>query len=152
MNPNEFLKLMRENNNIVIGEFAYSPNCPAIEEHIDISGIKGAKALNNYFVEIRKRERYGKGVQHFHVYDKGNPSRFQTCIKLMKPEYFIHGKYSSKFNGGEIKALINFLNTQKDPKMTYWDFIVDVWNRSHPDDKVPDNIKMPDYTKLPRRK
>lgn len=143
----EFLEYLNDDS-YVIGEFAVGE--PVLEARQRIPNTKGTRALGNFTVEIRQRETCGKGIPHFHVYGKNG---FETCVKIQSPEYFLHGKYKDKFNGKEILALIEFLNSgSKSGEKTNWESLKSRWTNMHPDDPIPDNIKMPDYTKLPRRK
>jgi hypothetical protein len=55
----------------------------------------------------------------------------------------------------EKQALNEFFNTIVDVKkfkeagITVWDMCCIIWNWNNPDNKLPDDLPMPDYTELP---
>lgn len=149
MNISSFMNYLETGENPIIGYFSIDE--VSMETRYYFPDKKSMKKLNGYCVEIRPRETSGKGIPHFHVFNTEEKNGFTTCVKIQEPDYFLHGKYKDKFNGKEIDALIRFLRSTHNGK-SMWDFLKATWSSMHPDNRIPDDLQMPDYTKLPRRK
>ena len=92
-------------------------------------------------------------IPHFHVWDKNSKGGlFHICVKIESPEYFHHNGKEDVFNSKQKKELIEFLN-EKPAKSrwhpTNWDFILTLWNANNSKVEVPEDLSIPDYTKLP---
>lgn len=92
-------------------------------------------------------------IPHFHVWDKNSKGGlFHTCVKIESPEYFHHNGKEDVFNSKQKKELTEFLN-EKPAKSrwhpTNWDFILTLWNANNSKVEVPEDLPIPDYTKLP---
>ena len=95
-------------------------------------------------------------VPHFHVrkYGRNNSFEWETCIKLEKAEYFLHGRYKDKLpNRKTAKALHDMLSSEYGKpgfSGTYWHFAIAMWNanNSSVEIEVNDDSKQPDYSKL----
>lgn len=92
-------------------------------------------------------------IPHFHVWDKNSGGGlFHTCVKILSAEYFHHNGKEDVFNTKQKKELVEFLKAK--PKKskwhpTNWDFVLTTWNSNNSDVDVPEDLEMPDYTKLP---
>ena len=95
--------------------------------------------------------REGKNEPHFHL-ENIQDEKF-IAIKLLKPEYFIHGIWQDKLNSREKTELIKFLNEKPSGKKgliykTNFEYIYDTWFYECLK-KDPDIIiKMPNYREL----
>ena len=88
---------------------------------------------------------------HMHIWDSNTRGEdFHTCIRLDKPEYFIHEGKADKLNSKMKKELIKFLGEYDDdePDKTHWEILLIEWNRNNSSVKVKKDTPMPDYTKL----
>lgn len=91
-------------------------------------------------------------VPHFHFYNVSK--NIFGCIRLDKPNYFIHGKHKAKLNSKGKKQLIEWLNSKETPfkkfmdKLTVWEYICILWNENNPDN-IYNNDKIPNYENLP---
>lgn len=95
-------------------------------------------------------------VPHFHIWDaETRGQKFHTCIKIESPEYFHHTGKEDYLNSSMRKELIKFLKSKPTKLKRYntnWEVVVDMWNANNSKANVPDDLPMPDYTKLPREK
>lgn len=91
---------------------------------------------------------------HFHILDaETRGQKFHTCIKIESPEYFHHTGKEDYLNSNMRKELIKFLKSKPTKLKRYntnWEVVVDMWNANNSKANVPDDLPMPDYTKLPR--
>lgn len=88
---------------------------------------------------------------HFHIRDIVTRGReFHCCVKILVPEYFVHGKKRDKLNGADKAALIEFLNGphRRFTEYTNWAYLVNEWNINNSELIVPDDAPMPDYSLL----
>lgn len=91
-------------------------------------------------------------LPHFHIFNKDNT--FSCCIRLDKPEYFVHGEHKGTLNNNDIKKLIKVLN-QSMPRydLTRFEFMCMTWDSTNKK-KIGNLLNrnghyvMPDYTKL----
>ena len=116
--------------------------------HLDINMSKVGN-LNEYQVWIFTRE--GNNTPHFHLQSKQN-DKF-IAIKILEPEYFIHGIWKDKLNSKEIKDLINFLNEKPKGKrgLIYnnnFEFIYDTWEWENNGTDTANIVDMPNYNLL----
>ena len=91
----------------------------------------------------------GENIPHFYLHPLGGKKSDEICIRIDKPEYFIHGVYTKTLNTKERKDLRRILS-EEDEGITFWDLIRCNWNGMHPDSRVSPG--MPDYRKLPDKK
>lgn len=95
-------------------------------------------------------------IPHFHIWDaETRGQKFHTCIKIESPEYFHHTGKEDYLNSSMRKELIKFLKSKPTKLKRYdtnWEVVVDMWNANNSKANVPDDLPMPDYTKLPREK
>ena len=95
-------------------------------------------------------------VPHFHIWDaETRGQKFHTCIRIESPEYFHHTGKEDYLNSSMRKELIKFLKSKPTKLKRYntnWEVVVDMWNANNSKANVPDDLPMPDYTKLPREK
>lgn len=107
-------------------------------------------------IEVRFRE--GCGKKHYHI--NSDKLGGKICLLMDKPLYYFHDNWKDKFVNKKAKQFFNkFLdstscNTKfKNKKETNWEFFKRVWNIAHQNDpiyaRIPENLKHPDYTKLP---
>ena len=103
---------------------------------------------------------------HVHVWDTNtNGKELSVCVRLDKPEYFIHDSATDTFSKDDLEGFINFMKSDYNGKMEYdgckirtnWDYTVVQWNNENPtnemkimrgDDGYVITPPMPDYTKL----
>lgn len=89
-------------------------------------------------------------IPHFHYRKKGSWEG-HTCIRLDKPEYFLHGNKQAILNNKQKKELIYFLSAKplKAKKFgTNWEFLLSMWNVNNSDIEISEDVQMPDYNKL----
>lgn len=93
-------------------------------------------------------------IPHFHLMDKDK--KFETCIQILKPEYFLHGTKMDILNSQQIKDLVKFLNKKDyaNKRLTNFVAICRAWNLSSSNEiKVPlKKNSIPDYSELNKRK
>lgn len=94
-------------------------------------------------------------VPHFHIWDaETRGQKFHTCIRIESPEYFHHTGKEDYLNSSMRKELVSFLKSKSKNKRfsSNWEYLVSMWNDNNSKINVPEDITMPDYTKLPRKK
>ena len=94
-------------------------------------------------------------VPHFHIWDaETRGQKFHTCIRIESPEYFHHTGKEDYLNSSMRKELVSFLKSKSKNKRfsSNWEYLVSMWNDNNSKMNVPEDITMPDYTKLPREK
>lgn len=102
--------------------------------------------------EVWVRTDDGGNIPHFHVWDKNSRGGlFHTCVQIAKPEYFRHTDKENVFNARQKHELVDFLRAKLAKSRwhsTNWDFIVTLWNANNLKAEVPEDIEIPDYSKL----
>lgn len=94
-------------------------------------------------------------VPHFHIWDaETRGQKFHTCIRIESPEYFHHTGKEDYLNSSMRKELVRFFKDKSKNKRfsSNWEYLVSMWNDNNSKINVPEDITMPDYTKLPRKK
>lgn len=94
-------------------------------------------------------------VPHFHIWDaETRGQKFHTCICIESPEYFHHNGKEDYLNSSMRKELVRFLKGKSKNKRfsSNWEYLVSMWNDNNSKMNVPEDITIPDYTKLPREK
>ncbi len=92
-----------------------------------------------------------RSVPHFHVFRNDQDLMrwdHAACIMYKENRYFVHNDRSNEtLNKHEITALKMKLKQKREdtPSITYWDWIVRLWNDSNPNYKLPIDLKMPYY-------
>lgn len=97
-------------------------------------------------------------VPHFHLRDVATRGRkFETCIEINLPRYFLHGRYKSKLNRAMKDALANFMEMTsaraKDPRTNY-EITAEAWDLNNSDTDAnlqydaDGNIIIPNYRNL----
>ena len=103
----------------------------------------------NYEVWVYNKE--GDGIPHFHIVN--SMENFSCCVKILKPDYFIHTGKEDTLNSKLKKSLINFLTSKhrKRKNITNWEYICMCWDDNNSNYELSEEIydNMPDYTKLP---
>jgi hypothetical protein len=75
-----------------------------------------------------------------------------VCVRLDTSEYFIHRGKTGTFTGKKEKAaLVEFLKAVAPDAspLTNFSLAVMLWNLNNPRWRLPRNVEMPDYTRLP---
>lgn len=87
---------------------------------------------------------------HMHIWDYSTKGKkFHCCVRLDKPEYFIHTGKEDTLNSTNKKELIKFLNKEYGGLgITNWKRILMLWNDNNSDVHIDIDSEMPDYTKL----
>lgn len=94
-------------------------------------------------------------IPHFHIWDaETRGQKFHTCIRIESPEYFHHTGKEAYLNSSMRKELVSFLKSKSKNKRfsSNWEYLVSMWNDNNSKINVPEDITMPYYTKLPRKK
>ena len=94
-------------------------------------------------------------IPNFHIWDaETRGQKFHTCIRIESPEYFHHTGKEDYLNSSMRKELVSFLKSKSKNKRfsSNWEYLVSMWNDNNSKMNVPEDITMPDYTKLPREK
>lgn len=96
-------------------------------------------------------------IPHVHVRDSNSQGmNFETCVRLDKPEYFLHGHYTDKMNHKQRKVFADFMRAKpiKAHFNTNYEFAVEMWNTNNSSTDVTEqydangNIIIPDYENL----
>lgn len=89
-------------------------------------------------------------IPHFHIFDNQNPkkSTIDVCLKLETPEYFKHGHHVDILNSKQMRTIIKLLKSKMNPRTTYWQFLVEIWNANNSKYEIPYDMEMPDYMSL----
>lgn len=93
-------------------------------------------------------------IPHFHLRDPNNWERFHTCIKLTKPEYFLHEGKEDTLNTKQRKELQQFMQGKITiPKYANkfdnnWQLACFMWDINNSSVEIPDGVEMPDYKQL----
>lgn len=101
-----------------------------------------------------------KGKEYFVVCDHWSRHNCTKCAKISfhEPEYvddsLILGKKRWKLNYEEKERLVKFLNSNLSGygiEINRWNDIIMTYNNNigHNDSDIPENLPIPDYTKLP---
>jgi hypothetical protein len=92
-------------------------------------------------------------IAHMHIIF--HKSKKNICVELENPEYYDHDQsMDSILTAQEKEELVELLNSPLQHKrfdnagITIWDYALLTWNLNNPDKEVPDDIEIPDYTKL----
>jgi len=98
-------------------------------------------------------------IPHFHIrnfrFGTGNYYGFLTGIEFQKPAYFHQQRPTDVLDDEERQALSEFFSTVVEDRrrfreagITVWDMACIMWNWNNPDNPLPDDLEIPDYTKL----
>ena len=95
----------------------------------------------------------GEGpIPHLHFFTVDN--KISGCIRLDKPEYFVHGNHSDKLNHSDKKKFVEWISSNETPfkkfsaDLTVYRYIVITWNENNENYRIDEDIEMPDYTQL----
>jgi hypothetical protein len=96
-------------------------------------------------------------IPHVHIIDRATKGQdFDTCIRLDKADYFLHGRHNDVLNSNERKDFNAFMN-QPSRNVHYrnnYEAAVNLWNDNNSNsyvqiiDDKDGNVVVPDYTKL----
>ena len=89
-------------------------------------------------------------IPHFHIFNNPNPSKatFDACLKLETPEYFKHEQHTDVLNSKQMKHLVELLQKEIKPGLTYWQQLIISWNMNNSKSEIPYDMQMPDYNSL----
>lgn len=82
---------------------------------------------------------------HFHVVYDDKPD---VCIKLEKAEYLNHGNNAGKLSSTDLIYVKNFLTDERTENLSYWKYLLMLWNDNNPGIQVDENMPVTDYSKL----
>ena len=133
-------------------------------------------ATVGYFQELKGNKPKGEKLKvftsddgypqvHVHIWDTStNGKKVSVCVKLDRPEYFIHTTAKDTFTDEQLSAFLKFMKTPYQGPLQYkgakiqtmWDYTVVQWNLENSDHLLSIEVKdgfvitppMPDYTKL----
>lgn len=95
---------------------------------------------------------YGSEGPVPHLHFQSTKGGKKGCVRLDKPEYFIHGKYKDRLNSKELKQFIEFLKSPHrllgKAGISNWQMIIVYWGDNNPDYRLDIDTQMPDYTQL----
>lgn len=128
----------------------------------DMAIIGKFKCDDTFKVEVWPRDNGYVPHIHITVYEgKDDKVKFQSAVKLTRPEYFPHGgKYEDIFSSRQKKAFIKFISSvrqstsKKLVDMTNYEYCCMLWNDNDSRRKVNvqydenDNPIIPDYSQL----
>ena len=118
----------------------------------EILGMSRVGFASKYEIYVNTNDA-GK-IPHFHMRDKVDWDKFHTCIRIDKPEYFLHEGKEDILNAGERKKLAKFMESKvtiakyKDKFENNWELTCFLWDMNNSDVMISDDIEMPDYNKL----
>lgn len=120
-------------------------NIPQVEE---LSEMAACGNTNGLYIVIFTND--GGWIPHFHVFNNQNPkkSTIDVCLKIETPEYFKHDHHVDILNSKQIKQIIDFLNSERKPGITWWEHLIEIWNDNNSNSEIPEDLNMPDYTTL----
>ena len=133
-----------------------------INGHIaDMAIIGKFKCIDTFKVEVWPSDNGYIPHVHITVYEsKDGNIKFQTAVKLAKPEYFPHGgKYEDVFSAKQKKAFVKFMK-ERTPEsrvvksVTNYEYCCYLWNDNDSRRKIKvqydedDNPIIPNYTQL----
>lgn len=105
--------------------------------------------------EVYVNTNDGGEIPHFHYRDANDWSKFHTCIRIDRPEYFHHEGKSDVLNSGQKKALQKFMKSKvfldryKDKFSNNWELICFMWDINNSDIQIDDTTQQPNYINLP---
>lgn len=105
--------------------------------------------------EVYVNTNDGGKIPHFHYRDANDWSKFHTCIRIDRPEYFHHEGKSDVLNSKQKRALQKFmkskvsLNRYKDKFSNNWELICFMWDINNSDIQIDDTTQQPNYINLP---
>lgn len=105
--------------------------------------------------EVYVNTNDGGKIPQFHYRDANDWSKFHTCIRIDRPEYFHHEGKSDVLNSNQRKALQKFMKSKvsldryKDKFSNNWELICFMWDINNSDIQIDDNTQQPNYTNLP---
>lgn len=105
--------------------------------------------------EVYVNTNDGGKIPHFHYRDANDWSKFHTCIRIDRPEYFHHEGKSDVLNSNQKKALQKFMKSKvsldryKDKFSNNWELICFMWDINNSDIQIDDNTQQPNYINLP---
>lgn len=105
--------------------------------------------------EVYVNTNDGGKIPHFHYRDANDWSKFHTCIRIDRPEYFHHEGRSDVLNSKQKKALQKFMKSKvsldryKDKFSNNWELICFMWDINNSDIQIDDNTQQPNYINLP---
>ena len=140
-------------------------NLSYVKEHINQESVLEAytirygdkyKAYVNFGSDLRQNSGRSDngGIPHIHIDINGKP---YSCIRLDKPEYFIHQDYRHELRGREKRRFLNFIQSEYTgndytniPKtqITNWEYFAYKWNTIGPIKFVDIGAGIPDYSDL----
>jgi len=90
-----------------------------------------------------------RGDAHFHIfkalYDMREWSN-GACLLYEKNAYYNHRKHRASLDKDELDAVVQKLNSRHESfPITYWDWMVGLWNSNNGNYAIAPNIKMPLY-------
>ena len=105
--------------------------------------------------EVYVNTNDGGKIPHFHYRDANDWSKFHTCIRIDRPEYFHHEGKSDVLNSKQKKALQKFMKSKvsldryKDKFSNNWELICFMWDINNSDIQIDDITQQPNYINLP---
>ena len=124
-------------------------DCDDYEYLTEMAEVRRLKLGNTWYKFLVYGDEVDN-VPHFHLYPIGGSNHDEICIKLDKPEYFIHGIYTNMLDSKERRDLRRELKTEDQDGVTLWNLMRLNWNGMHPEGYVKN--EMPDYSELPDKK
>ena len=91
-----------------------------------------------------------RNVAHFHVFRSDKDLRSWnngSCIMFTENRYFDHGKRNKEIlTRHELNALkMKLKSTYEEFNMTFWKWIIILWNNNNPNYSINTDLKMPEY-------
>ena len=128
---------------MLVGEIAFDDS---IEEAS--YGEVGLKHLGECSVYIYSNEG---PIPHFHLISKNK--KFETCICIFEPLYFLHGTKTGTLNSKQRKQLNNWMNQKidySDANITNWQSIklAWIWNNGKRFKEIIMNYPQPNYSDM----
>ena len=118
----------------------------------NIYGMSRVGYSNGYEVYVNTDDP--GNIPHFHYRDKDDWSKFHSCIRIDKADYFQHEGKEDTLNAHQRKDLQEFMESPVDD-IKYgksfknnWELVCFLWNINNSTKRIDDNIKMPNYRLL----
>lgn len=90
-------------------------------------------------------------VPHFHFYQNSEDTQ-GGCIRLDRAEFFPHGSHQATVGGRVKKQICDWMKSPHRQLGKYglnnWQAMCIYWGDSNPNYPLPENLEMPDYSKI----
>ena len=93
-------------------------------------------------------------IPHFHIRQKDDWQSFHSCVRIDKPEYFLHAGKEDVLNAKQKRELQEFMSSPvtlsryADKFTNNWELACFLWDINNSDVEIGLDVEQPDYTLL----